>query len=132
MQFYKNIFTILMLLSSFNYAYSVIPTISIQKNESDTVCKCDCEIAFEYEVDGLNVKFTGKVDKGDFDTVKYEWHFGDKSNSKTDANVEHRYNETGIYDFTLKATFEKRDKVNGQDCKASKEFSGTVYVFDFD
>jgi len=133
MRNYINILIIVIILGSiFNPLAATNPNQQQNENDNDNKIKtsCVCEIGFEYEVDGLYVKFFGKVNKGDYDNVKYEWTFGDESESQTGINPEHHYKATGIYNFTLKAIFEKDGQ--GIEDSCTKKFSGTVYAFNFD
>ncbi len=84
----------------------------------DSESICDIEVAFEYEVEDLSVKFTN-TSIGEFDVV--EWDFGDGERKSTEQDPEHDYSDEGEYEFCLTVT-------NSQ-TGCTERFCGQLYVF---
>ena len=80
--------------------------------------ECKIQIAFDYAVEDLEVKFTN-LSEG-YDNVS--WNFGDGKKS-TEVSPTHQYEKTNAYKFCLTLT-----KNTTEEC--SEEFCGQVYVFD--
>lgn len=80
--------------------------------------ECSIEVAFDYEVESLQVQFNN-ASMGEYDRV--EWDFGDESIS-TEANPSHKYTQEGMYRFCITAT--------NTDSGCSKQFCGEIYVFE--
>lgn len=78
---------------------------------------CNIQVAFEYEVEDLQVTFKN-ITAGKYDVV--EWQFGDK-NTSTDKHPTHNYSQEGMYTFCLTAS--------SSESGCSEEFCGQLYVF---
>lgn len=85
-----------------------------------STANCPLQVAFEYEVDGLNVTFIN-TSQGKFDRVA--WTLGDGTTSAVSDTVRHTYKEADIYTFCLNVAETKKQKCD-------KQFCGKVYVFD--
>ncbi len=79
---------------------------------------CSIEVAFEYEVESLQVQFNN-ASMGEYDRI--EWDFGDKSISM-EVNPTHKYTEEGMYRFCITAI--------NSNSGCSKQFCGEIYVFE--
>ena len=78
----------------------------------------DLRLAFEYEVDGKEVRFISTVDSN-YDTIF--WSFGDGEMSE-DANPVHTYENTGDYFFNV--------TVSDSETGCIKTFPGFVHTFE--
>lgn len=106
-------------LTFFLFSLSTIALTNNPKNSANkTNNNCQIEVAFEYEVENLMVRFNN-TSIGDYDQI--QWNFGDESDSK-EVNPTHIYNKEGIYRFCATA-------INtNTDCR--QEFCAEVYVFE--
>ncbi len=91
---------------------------AMAENNPELENTCDIEVAFEYEVEDLSVKFVN-ASIGEYDIV--EWEFGDGERKSTEQDPEHEYPDEGEYEFCLTVT-------NSQ-TGCTERFCGQLYVF---
>lgn len=104
-------------------SYTVTLTL-IRKGDTTVICKPNLitirntpKVDFSYSVSDslyiapLTLEFNNKVEKGDGDSLKYYWDFGD-STSSTEKHTKHTFTKSGTYYVSLKVT-------DNLDCGAS-------------
>ena len=104
----------------FLFSVSQIALTNNSNNDSNNNEKGECqiEVAFEYEVENLMVRFNN-ASIGEYDQL--QWDFGDKKQSH-EANPTHEYTKEGLYRFCVTATNTQRG--------CNKQFCGELYVFE--